>query len=124
MDLKNKTITKTLLIVVVLIAIGLSIFYVLNVNNIAFFDFQCQKICNTCTSNVFDNRICSLIYSERSGCLKDCRLRGIQCGFDPEFKELCNDCIDDCDLEYPLNPESPDNLIERLPCVQDCHKYS
>ncbi len=122
---RNKTL------IIVLIIIGL--IFILSLFNIAFSDFQCVETgcsgqsCAALPWGIAGPTTCE--YLPQYGCLKDCKVRNFRCGFEPEYKQQCTNCILDCKTRFDVKgfsifsqeqaEEARQNLNE---CFQICYE--
>ncbi len=92
---------KPIVAIVIAAAAVAVLFFLLSYAEIAFFDFQCYRMCNECSSVPRTSWMsCMMIHDNKFGCMKDCRVRDFTCSFDMEFKQVCDSCIDSCSKEY------------------------
>lgn len=94
--------------------------------DIAFDDSQCKR--GGCSGQVCYSDFLKIstgapithcMWNPEYGCLKGCAVRGFQCGFDPEHKANCIDCINEC--KSAIERKSLAGHISFENCTQSCY---
>jgi len=96
-----------------IVAVLILVFVILPYSNFAVFDSQCKRGgCSgqVCSANA-DMMMSICDFPPEYMCLKDCKVRNFQCGFDPEFEQNCISCIKNCKNQPGLAQNS---------CFENC----
>lgn len=68
-----------------------------------------QCVTGGCSSQVcgkqgeVDERVTTCAWKPEYGCNRDCKLRNSTCDFDPEFRETCRECVENCTIQIAIN---------------------